>query len=121
MSPLIPVPRGGIASLLTDEIMARLSQVQGLRVMSRYATMRYRGGAVDPRTVGRDLGVRYVLQGTMRRVGDRMRVVVEITDATGGFNLWAQTYERPVADMFGGEYSATLRDRVGSAVLEIVR
>lgn len=104
-----------IAEGLTDEIVARLSQVQGVRVMSRYATLRYRGAVVDPRSVGRDLGVRYVLQGTMRRLGDRVRVVVEIADAGGGFNVWAQTYDRSASDLF------LVQDSIAVQVVEAVR
>jgi len=104
-----------IADGLTEELIARLSQVSGLRVASRYAALRYRGrGASDPRRVGRELGVRYVLDGTLRRVGDRLRVVLVMTDASGGFNAWGQTYDRPMREIFFVE------DSVAVHVAEIV-
>jgi TolB-like protein/Tfp pilus assembly protein PilF len=104
-----------IADGLTEEIIARLSQVSGLRVASRYASLRYRGSrASDPRQVGRDLGVRYVLDGTLRRAGRGMRIVLAITDAAAGFNVWGQTYERPVDEIFSVE------DSVAVAVAEVV-
>jgi len=103
-----------IADGLTEEIIARLSQVSGLRVASRYASLGYRGRhATDPRRVGRELGVRYVLDGTLRRAGQGMRIVLTITDA-GGFNVWGQTYERHVDEIFSVE------DSVAVAVAQVV-
>jgi len=104
-----------IADGLTEEIIARLSQVAGLRVPSRYATIRYRGRrAVDPRQVGRELGMRYVLDGTLRRAGQRLRVVLAMTDATNGLNVWGHTYERPLEEIF------TIQDSVAVQVAERV-
>jgi len=104
-----------IADGLSEEIIARLSQISGLRVASRYASLKYRGRrASDPRQVGRDLGVRYVLDGTLRRAGAGMRIVLAITDASAGFNVWGQTYERPIDEIFSVE------DSVAVAVAEVV-
>ena len=98
-----------IADGLTEEIIARLSQVSGLRVASRYASLRYRGHrASDPQQVSRELGVRYVLDGTLRRAGRGMRIALAITDATGGFNVWGQTYERSVDEIFSVEDSVAV-------------
>jgi TolB-like protein len=107
---------GAIADGLTEEIIARLSQVRGLHVASRYASFRYRGRrAVDPRLVGRELGQRYVLDGTVRRSGQRLRVVLVMTDAAAGFNVWGQTYERPIDDIFSVQDSVAIN--VAEAVL----
>ncbi|MBI1967266.1 MAG: hypothetical protein HYS40_04700, partial [Gemmatimonadetes bacterium] len=104
-----------IADGLTEEIIARLSQVSGLRVASRYASLSFRGRrATDPRLVGRELGVRYVLDGTLRRSGQGLRVVLLITDATGGFNVWGKTYERRLDEIF------TVQDSVAIQVAEAV-
>ena len=104
-----------IADGLSEEMIARLSQVPGLRVASRYASLRYRGTrASDPRQVGRELGVRYVLDGTLRRAARGVRIVLAITDATAGFNVWGQTYERPIDEIFSVE------DSVAVAVGEVV-
>ncbi len=105
-----------IADGLTEEIIARLSHVSGLRVASRYASQSYRGRrSADPRRVGRELGVRYVLDGTLRRSSQGVRVVLEITDATVGFNVWGQGYELPLAEIFSIEDSVAIQ--VAEAVL----
>jgi TolB-like protein/tetratricopeptide (TPR) repeat protein len=105
-----------IADGLTEEIIARLSHVSGLRVASRYASLSYRNRrAADPRQVGRELGVRYVLDGTLRRSGQGVRVVLDIADATGGFNVWGQAYERPLDELFSVEDSVAIQ--VAEAVL----
>jgi TolB-like protein len=98
-----------IADGLTEEIIARLSQVAGVRVASRYAVLRYRGRTTDPHQVGRDLGVRYVLGGALRRAAGRMRLVVAVTDAGAGFNVWGQTFERPMQDIFSVEDSVAVQ------------
>jgi adenylate cyclase len=104
-----------IAEGLTEEIIARLSQVAGLRVPSRYATIRYRGRRVaDPRQVGRELGMRYVLDGTLRRAGQRLHIVLTMTDATNGLNVWGHSYERPLGEIF------TIQDSVAIQVAERV-
>lgn len=105
-----------LAEGLTEEIIARLSQVASLRVASRHATLRYRGRRVrDPRQVGRDLGVRYVLDGTLRRAGERLRIVLAITDAAAGFNVWGQSYERRLDEIFSVE------DTIAVQVAEALR
>ena len=99
-----------IADGLTEEIIARLSQVPDVRVASRYAVLRYRGRtATDPHQVGRDLGVRYVLGGALRRSGGRLRLVLAVTDAGAGFNVWGRTFERPMEDIFSVEDSIAVQ------------
>jgi TolB-like protein len=99
-----------LADGITEELIARLSQIDGLRVTSLYAALRYRGrGAIDPKTVGRELGVRYVLHGTLRRAGAHIRVAVEVTEATTGYNLWAQTYDQGISDVFAMQDSVTIQ------------
>jgi TolB-like protein len=105
-----------LADGLTEELIARLSQVRGIKVTGRYGALRYRGRrALDPRLVGRELGVRYVLQGTIRRSVERVRVAVEIMDVTTGYNVWGQTYEQATRDMFA------VQDSVAIQVVEAVR
>jgi TolB-like protein/tetratricopeptide (TPR) repeat protein len=105
-----------LADGLTEELIARLSQVSGLRVTGRYGALRFRGRrALDPRLVGRELGARYVLQGTLRRRADRVRVVVEVMDVTTGYNVWGQTYEQPTQDVFA------VQDSIAVQVVEAVR
>src|SRR2546421_1377990 len=105
-----------LAEGITEELIARLSDVAGLRVTSRYAALRFRArGPVDPQRVGRDLGVRYVLQGSLRHIGDRVRVAVEVTEAATGYNAWAQTYDQSLRDVFA------VQDSVAVRVAEAVR
>ncbi len=105
-----------LAEGITEELITRLSDVTGLRVTSRYAALRFRArGPADPQRVGRELGVRYVLQGTLRRVRDRVRVAVEITEAATGYNVWAHTYDESLRDVFAVEDSVAVR------VVEAVR
>lgn len=103
-----------LAEGLTDEIIARLSQVPGLQVSSRYATLRYRGGRADPAQVGRDLGVRYVIDGTLRRTAQGVRIVLTMADAPRGFNVWGRTFERRLEDIASVEDS--IAEQVGRAV-----
>lgn len=103
-----------LADGLTDEIIARLSQVPGLQVSSRYASLRYRGRNVDPAQVGRELGVRYVIDGTLRRTGQGVRIVLTMVDAPRGFNAWGHTYERRIEDIASVQDS--IAEQVGRAV-----
>ncbi len=105
-----------LADGLTEELIARLSQVSGLRVTGRYGALRYRGRRpLDPRIIGRESGVRYVLQGTLRHSAERVRVAVEMIDVTTGFNVWGQTYEQASRDVFA------VQDSVAVQVVEAVR
>lgn len=103
-----------LADGLTDEIIARLSQVPGLQVSSRYATFRYRGRRLDPAQVGRELGVRYVIDGTLRRTPQGVRIVLTMADAPRGFNVWGRTFERRLEDIASVQDS--IAEQVGRAV-----
>ncbi len=87
----------GLAALaegMTDEIVTGLSRFSYLRVISRTSTRRYSSGAADVRSVGRELGARYVLDGSLRQAGAAIRISVQLIDAVSGANLWAETYNR---------------------------
>ncbi len=79
---------------MTDEIVTGLSRFSYLRVISRTSTRRYSSGAADVRSVGRELGARYVLDGSLRQAGSAIRISVQLIDAVSGANLWAETYNR---------------------------
>ncbi len=85
---------------LAEEIIDSMCCVRGLRVASRTASFRYRDGSVDPRDIGRALGVDVVLEGSVRKAGDRLRVTAQLIDATTGYHNWSETYERKVEDVF---------------------
>ena len=84
-----------LAEGLSEEIVTGLSRFSYLRVISRSSTSRYAGQAIDVRTVGMDIGARYVMEGSLRQAGAQLRVAVQLVDAATGAHLWAETYERP--------------------------
>ena len=82
------------ATALIEEIITGLSRFSYLRVISLSSTLQYVGKPVDVRTAGKKLGARYVVEGSLRRVGDKLRVAVQLVDCSSGAHLWAETYER---------------------------
>jgi adenylate cyclase len=90
---------------LSEELIVGLSRFHALRVVSRTAAARFRGQAVDPQAAARNLGVRFVLDGTIRSEGEQVRAAVTLTDAADGHQLWAERYALRVteSDMFAGQ------------------
>jgi TolB-like protein/Tfp pilus assembly protein PilF len=86
----------GIAEDLTTD----LSKLSGLFVISRYSAFTYKGKEVKVQDVSRELGVRYVLEGSVRRVNDEVRVTAQLVDATTGYHLWSERYARSLKDIF---------------------
>jgi TolB-like protein/Tfp pilus assembly protein PilF len=88
---------------ITEEIITGLTRWRELSVVGRNSTFQYKGKAVDVKQVGRELGARYVLEGSVRKGTDTIRVTAQLLDAATGTHLWADTYERDltVADLFG--------------------
>jgi len=87
-----------IADGLTEDLITELALIPDIKVPSRTAIWQYRGKAFDPREVARSLGVHAVLEGSVRRSGDRVRVVAQLISVRDGFHLWAQNYDRVEAD-----------------------
>ena len=85
---------------LTDELITSLSQVDGLRVAARTSAFQYKGHEVDVRQVGRALDVGSVLEGSVRRSGNRVRISAQLVSARDGYQLWAESYDRDLADVF---------------------
>ena len=85
---------------LAEDIITALSKLRSFFVVSRNSTFAYKGKAPDIRTVARELGVRYVLEGSVRKSGDRVRVTSQLIDAASGAHVWAERYDRSVADIF---------------------
>ena len=85
---------------LTEDLITDLSQLSGLFVTARHAVFQYKGRTAPPRQVAKDLGVRYVLEGSVRRAANRVRINAQLIDATTGFHLWAQRYDRDFEDIF---------------------
>jgi adenylate cyclase len=88
---------------ITEDIITELSRFSELIVIGRNSTFQYKGRAVDVRQVGRELGVRYVLEGSIRRSGDRVRITTQLIDAMTGAQRWAERYDRELSDVFAVE------------------
>ena len=92
----------GLADGLSEEIVTGLSRFSYLRVIARSSTLRYSGAGADVRTIAREIGARYVMEGSVRQAGSQLRIAVQLVDATTGAHLWAETYNRPFvsSDLF---------------------
>jgi TolB-like protein/thioredoxin-like negative regulator of GroEL len=100
---------------VAEEIINTLSRIESLKTASRTASFRFRGPAADCREVGRQLGVRALLEGSLRKSGDRLRIAVQLVDAETGFELWAERYERTLGDIFATQ------DEIAANVAEALR
>jgi adenylate cyclase len=85
---------------ITEDIITELSRFSELFVIARNSSFTYKSKAVDVRQVGRELGVRYVLEGSIRRAGDRVRIAAQLVDATTAAHLWAERFNRKLEDVF---------------------
>jgi adenylate cyclase len=99
---------------ITEDIITELSRFSELFVIARNSSFQYKGKSVDVRQVGRELGVRYVLEGSIRRAGDRVRITGELVDATTGAHRWADHYDRKLEDMFA------VQDEVARTIVAIL-
>jgi adenylate cyclase len=94
---------------ISEDIITDLSKIAGLMVISRNSCFTYKGRSVDVRAVGRDLGVRSVLEGSIRRAGNRVRITAQLIDALTGGHLWAERYDRDLTDLFAVQDDVTRR------------
>jgi adenylate cyclase len=85
---------------MVDDIITGLSRIKWLFVIARNSTFTYKGSAVDVKRVGRELGVRYVLEGSVRKLADRVRITGQLIDAATGAHVWAERYDRKSDDIF---------------------
>ena len=85
---------------LTEDILTELSRARDLHVLARNTTFQYKGKSVDVGQLGRELNVRYVLEGSIQRRSDRLRVTAQLIDAKTGTHIWADRYDREMADLF---------------------
>ncbi len=85
---------------ITEDIITALSKIPSLLVIARNSTFTYKGQAVDVKQVSREQGVRYVLEGSVRKAGSRVRVTAQLIDATTSHHLWAERYDRDLEDIF---------------------
>jgi adenylate cyclase len=96
---------------MVDDIITGLSRIKWLFVIARNSTFTYKGRAVDVKRVGRELGVRYVLEGSVRKLADRVRITGQLVDAGSGAHVWAERYDRKAEDVFA------LQDEIALAVV----
>ena len=85
---------------VTESLTTDLSRINGAFVIARNTAFTFKGKAVDVKKLGRELNVRYVLEGSVQRGGNRLRVNVQLIDAETGNHLWAERFDKPVADLF---------------------
>jgi len=85
---------------IAEDVITALSRYPSLFVIARNSSFTYKGRAVDVKQVGRELGVRYVLEGSLRKSGNRIRVTAQLVEAETGNHVWAERYDRDLADIF---------------------
>jgi adenylate cyclase len=103
-----------VAEGLVEDIITALSRVPRLRVVARTSTLAYKERAVDVRQAGRELGVRFVVDGSVRRVGSRLRITSHLIDAATGAHLWAARHDGALGNVF------ELQDQVTAKVVAAV-
>jgi adenylate cyclase len=99
---------------MVEEIITALSRIRWLFVIARNSSFTYKGQSVNVKQVGRELGVRYVLEGSVRKAGGRVRITGQLIDAADGTHLWADRFDRSLDDVF------ELQDKVASSVAGVI-
>ena len=99
---------------MTEEIITALSRIRAFFVIARNSSFTYKGRAVDAKQVGRELGVRYVVEGSVRRGGNRVRITGQLADAVTGTQLWADRFDGAIEDVFD------LQDRVTTSLISAI-
>ena len=94
---------------MTEEIISKLSRVHNLEVASRTSVMRYKGTQKDIKAIGQELGVRYVLEGSVRKASERVRITAQLIDASSGFHLWSDDFDGDLKDVFGVQDQTALK------------
>jgi TolB-like protein len=85
--------------VFAEDIITALSRLRWFFVIARNSTFTYKGKAVDVKQIGRELGVRYILEGSIRKIGNRVRITAQLINATTGAHLWAERYDRELTDI----------------------
>src|SRR5215469_10078453 len=105
---------------LAEELINQLSQIPELRVIGRACSFTFRGKTEDPRAIGESLGVNHILEGSVRKAGERLRITTQLIDPRDGTNLWSATYDRSLGDIFAIQediartVASTLRVSIGA-------
>jgi adenylate cyclase len=98
---------------ITEDVTTDLSQIEGMFVISRNTAFTYQGKRVETKQIGRELGVRYVLEGSVRRSGNQVRVNAQLIDAETDAHLWADRFDRDMGDLFALQNDITSRITIG--------
>jgi len=107
--------QGYFSDGITDELITRLARVEGLRVASRTSAFALKDRNIDVRAVGAQLGVSMVLEGSVRRAGDRLRVQAQLVSTADGYQLWSETYDRNADDPFA------IQQEIAGAIVQALR
>src|SRR5437879_1993750 len=99
---------------ITEDLITGLSKLSGLFVIARNSVFAYKGKALKPAQVSRELGVRYLLEGSVRKAGNRVRITAQLVDATTGCHVWAERYDRDLKDVFA------LQDEVTQKIVGVL-
>jgi len=94
---------------LTEQIINGLCKVSNLFVVARNSSFAYKGKSVNVQQVGKDLGVRYILEGSVQKAGDRVRITAQLIDSATGYHLWSDNYDRDLSDIFALQDEITLK------------
>jgi len=100
---------------LSEELIAALAQISGLKVIGRSSSFRFKDRTEEPKMIGEKLGVSTLLEGTVRKQGDKVRIVAELINAADGIELWTRTFDRELKDIFG------VQQEIARAVAESLR
>src|SRR5439155_7808987 len=86
-----------------EDVITELARWRSLAVTSRNSTFRFKGKSVDMQRLGLELGVRFLVEGSVRRMGERIRITAQLIDAESGNHVWGERFDRPVADLFAAQ------------------
>lgn len=100
---------------LTEELISTLSRIRDLKVVARTSAFAFKGGGLDVRKVGRKLDVRTVLEGSVRKSGDRLRITAQLINVMDGYHLWSERYDREFRDVF------KIQDEISLAIVDVLK
>ncbi len=100
---------------ITEDLITDLAQIDGLRVMSRTSAFRFKGKIADVRSIGQELRVSNILEGSVRKVGDRLRITVQLVNVSDGLQVWSQRYDRRMEDIFA------IQDEIVHSIVSALR
>ena len=107
--------QGSFCDGLTEELINALSKISDLRVVARTSAFAFKGGSYDTREIGKKLNVRTVLEGSVRKSGDRLRITAQLINVMDGYHLWSERYDRELKDIFD------IQDEISLAIVDVLK